>query len=77
MVRRLTLERPDPHPFKARDGRPIRWLAVSDDPDPALDHAINRADIGAFIPEGARDLHGIIAQHGPVIARERDGGNNW
>jgi hypothetical protein len=57
MVRRLTLEWPDPHPFKARDGRPIRWLAVSDDPDPALDHAVNRADIGALdAVVGAGDL---------------------
>jgi hypothetical protein len=42
MVRRLRIEWPDPRPFAARDGRPIRWLAVSDDPDPVLGHASNR-----------------------------------
>ena len=46
MVRRLILPWPDPRPFAARGGRPIRWLAVSDDPDPALGHAKNRADLG-------------------------------
>ncbi|MEO5884411.1 MAG: metallophosphoesterase [Candidatus Limnocylindrales bacterium] len=46
MVRRLTLTWPDARPFRARDGRPIRWLAVSDDPDPALGHAGNRTDLG-------------------------------
>jgi hypothetical protein len=48
MVRRLTVTWPDPRPFQARDGRPIRWLAVSDDPDPALDHATNRTDLGVL-----------------------------
>ena len=57
MVRRLTLEWPDPAPFAGRGGRPIRWLAVSDDRDPALDHASNRADIGAVDAiVGAGDL---------------------
>lgn len=46
MVRRLTLTWPDAGPFAERDGRPIRWLAISDDPDPALDHAENRAGLG-------------------------------
>ncbi|MEX1172487.1 MAG: metallophosphoesterase [Chloroflexota bacterium] len=46
MVRRLSLTWPDPWPFRARDGRPIRWLAVSDDQDPALAHAANRDDLG-------------------------------
>lgn len=48
MVRRLTVTWPDARPFEGREGRPIRWLAVSDDPDPALDHATNRADLGTI-----------------------------
>jgi hypothetical protein len=46
MTRRLTVAWPDRHPFDVRDGAPIRLLAVSDDPDPALDHAVNREAIG-------------------------------
>lgn len=45
MVRRLTLRWPDARPFASRGGRPIHWLAVSDEPDPALDHERNRADL--------------------------------
>ena len=30
MIRRLRVEWPEPEPFTAREGRPIRWLAVSD-----------------------------------------------
>lgn len=57
MVRRLTVDWPDPRPFADRGGRPIRWLAVSDDPDPALDHAVNRANLGAIdVIVGAGDL---------------------
>jgi hypothetical protein len=40
---RLRLPWPDPRPFAGRDGRPIRLLAVSDDPDPSLDAASTRA----------------------------------
>ena len=46
MTRRLTVVWPDREPFAARDGAPIRLLAVSDAPDPALDHAVNREAIG-------------------------------
>jgi uncharacterized protein len=57
LVRRLTVDWPDARPFAARGGRPIRWLAVSDDRDPALDHATNRAAIGAIDAiVGAGDL---------------------
>jgi hypothetical protein len=57
MVRRLTVEWPDRRPFEARAGRPIRWLAVSDDPDPALDHETNRRDLGTIdAVVGAGDL---------------------
>jgi uncharacterized protein len=46
VTRRLSVVWPDARPFEARDGKPIRLLAVSDDVDPALDHQINREQIG-------------------------------
>jgi hypothetical protein len=46
MTRTLTVVWPDPRPFVARDGAPIRLLAVSDAPDPALDYVANRDAIG-------------------------------
>ncbi|TME09034.1 MAG: hypothetical protein E6I65_11960 [Chloroflexi bacterium] len=46
MTRRLSLVWPDPRPFAARDGRPIRILAASDEHDPALDFAPNREALG-------------------------------
>ena len=48
MTRSLTVVWPDPRPFAARDGAPIRLLAVSDAPDPALDHAVNRDALGTI-----------------------------
>lgn len=57
MTDRLTLPWPDPAPFVARDGRPIRILAVSDEPDPTLDSAVTRERIGAVdMVIGAGDL---------------------
>ena len=57
MIRRLRIEWPDPRPFQARGGRPIRWLAVSDDEEPAFDEAVNRDDLGALDAiVGAGDL---------------------
>lgn len=46
MTRRLQVVWPDRRPFEARNGEPIRLLAVSDHVDPALEHAINREAIG-------------------------------
>lgn len=46
MTRRLTVVWPDHRPFADRDGAPVRLLAVSDDVDPALDHAVNRDALG-------------------------------
>ena len=46
MTRRLSVEWPDRRPFATRGGSPIRLLAASDEPDPALDHAINREQLG-------------------------------
>ena len=57
MTDRLTLPWPDPAPFVTRGGRPIRILAVSDEPDPSLDSAVTRERIGAVdMVIGAGDL---------------------
>lgn len=42
MTQRLALTWPDPAPFAERGGRPIRLLAISDEPDPTLDSAASR-----------------------------------
>ncbi|MGI8998964.1 MAG: metallophosphoesterase family protein [Candidatus Limnocylindria bacterium] len=57
MTDRLTVTWPDPLPFARRDGRPIRILAVSDEPDPTLDSVITRERIGDVdLIVGAGDL---------------------
>jgi hypothetical protein len=57
MTRRLSLTWPDPEPFLTRDHRPIRILAASDEDDPALDFAGNRAALGHVdLVVGAGDL---------------------
>ena len=57
MTDRLTLPWPDAAAFGDRDGRPIRLLAVSDEPDPSLDSAVTRARIGPVdLVVGAGDL---------------------
>ena len=57
MTDRLTVPWPDPLPFVGRDGRPIRILAVSDEPDLTLDSSINRERIGSVdLIVGAGDL---------------------
>jgi hypothetical protein len=43
VIRRLTVPWPDPAPFRDRDGRSVRLLAVSDQREPALESATNRA----------------------------------
>ncbi len=57
MTDRLRLRWPDPAPFVERRGRPIRVLAISDEPDPSLDSPATREGIGPvdFII-GAGDL---------------------
>lgn len=86
MVRRLTVDWPDPRPFAGRTGRPIRWLAVSDDPDPALDHATNRAALGVLDAiVGAGDLEpdylGFLADAFSVqlafVRGNHDHGGRW
>ena len=46
MIRRFRLVWPDRRPFAGRDGRPIRLLAASDEPDPALEYEVNRLALG-------------------------------
>jgi hypothetical protein len=57
MTRRLEIPWPDPRPFLRRGGRPIRLLAASDEPDPGLDHAANRAALAPIdLVVGCGDL---------------------
>lgn len=86
MVRRLGLVWPDAAPFAAREGRPIRWLAVSDDPDPALTHATNRTELGPLDAiVGCGDLEpdylGFLADafHVPLayVRGNHDRGGRW
>jgi len=46
VIRRIQVVWPDERPFAGRRGRPVRFLAVSDEPDPALEHAVNRDALG-------------------------------
>lgn len=57
MIRRLRIDWPDARPFVARDGRTIRWLAVSDDEERGFDYERNRDELGAIDAViGAGDL---------------------
>jgi len=83
---RLRLHWPDRAPFAGRDGRPIRVLAVSDEPDPSLDSAGTREAVGPvdFIV-GAGDLQPEYllfvadAFHAPLryIRGNHDVGSAW
>jgi uncharacterized protein len=86
MTRRLTVKWPDPEAFAARGGAPIRLLAVSDAPDPALEHEVNREALGhldAIV--GCGDLEpsylGFLADafHVPVayVRGNHDRGGRW
>ena len=46
MIKRLEIVWPDPRPFAGRGGRPIRFLAASDEPEPALREEMNRDALG-------------------------------
>ncbi len=46
MTRTLSVVWPDRRPFADRKGAPIRLLAVSDIPDPALEYETNRVGLG-------------------------------
>ncbi len=57
MTERLTVRWPDPRPFAEAAGRPIRILAVSDEPDLSMDSATTRERIGRVdLIIGAGDL---------------------
>lgn len=86
MTDRLSVRWPDPLPFIRRNGRPIRILAVSDEPDPTLDSAVTRERIGAVdLIIGAGDLEtdylAFVADafHAPLryIRGNHDAGAAW
>ena len=86
MTNRLTLTWPDPLPFLARDGRPIRLLAISDEPDESLESAASRAGLGPVdLIVGAGDLEpdylSFVADafHAPLryIRGNHDDGPAW
>lgn len=57
MIRRYRVRWPDPRPFRARPGRPIRLLAASDEQDAALDVSANREALGPIdLVVGCGDL---------------------
>jgi hypothetical protein len=57
VTNRLSIAWPDPVPFLIRGGRPIRMLAISDEPDPTLESAASRDGLGPIdLIVGAGDL---------------------
>lgn len=86
MTDRLRVRWPDQAPFARREGRPIRILAVSDEPEPALDDARTREGLGPIdLVVGAGDLEpdylGFVtdAFHAPLryIRGNHDVGSAW
>jgi hypothetical protein len=86
VIRRLRVEWPDAAPFRSRGGRPIRWLAVSDDEEPALSFELNRQELGPLDAiVGAGDLQpdylGFLADafRAPLayVRGNHDVGPNW
>ena len=86
MTDRLRLRWPDPRPFANRDSRPIRILAVSDEPDPTLDSAVTRERLGKVdLVVGAGDLEpdylSFVADafHAPLryVRGNHDVGPTW
>jgi uncharacterized protein len=83
---RLRVRWPDPTPFAGRHGRPIRILAVSDEPDPSLDSPATREGLGRIdLILGAGDLDpgylGFVtdAFHAPLryVRGNHDVGAAW
>jgi hypothetical protein len=83
---RLRVRWPDPTPFVGRDQRPIRLLAVSDEPDPSLDAPATREGLGEVdLIVGAGDLDpgylGFLADafHAPLryVRGNHDVGAAW
>jgi hypothetical protein len=86
MTDRLRLVWPDPRPFAASNGQPIRLLAVSDEVDPSLDSATTRQRMGPIdMVLGAGDLEppylGFLADafHVPLlyVRGNHDVGGAW
>ena len=86
MTDRLRVRWPDPTAFEGRDRRPIRILAVSDEPDASLDSVATREGIGKIdLIIGAGDLEpdylGFVADafHAPLryIRGNHDVGPAW
>lgn len=86
MTDRLRVRWPDPRLFQGRDGRPIRILAVSDEPDPSLDSSATRQGLGKIdLIVGAGDLEpdylGFVtdAFHAPLryVRGNHDVGAAW
>lgn len=86
MIRRLTIPWPDDRPFRARDGRPIRYLAVSDEREPSLEVEANRAAIApidAVVGCGDLDPRWLAfladAFHAPLayVRGNHDHGGDW
>jgi uncharacterized protein len=86
MTRRFRLTWPDRRPFLGRDARPIRFLAASDEPDPALEHEVNRTALGpidAVIGCGDLEPHWLAfladAFHAPLVyvRGNHDRGGAW
>lgn len=86
MTDRLRVRWPDPAPFRARDGRPIRILAISDEPDPSLDSEATRAGLRPVdLIVGAGDLQpeylSFVADafHAPLryVRGNHDVGSAW
>lgn len=86
MTDRLRVRWPDPRPFVDRGRRPIRILAVSDEPDPTLDSPATREGLGSVdLVIGAGDLEpeylGFVtdAVHAPLryVRGNHDVGSAW
>jgi len=86
MTDRLRVRWPDPRPFVGRGGRPIRALAISDEPDPSLESAATREGLGRIdLIIGAGDLEpeylGFVtdAFHAPLcyVRGNHDVGAAW
>lgn len=86
MTDRLRIRWPDPRPFARRDGRSIRILAVSDEPEASLDSPANRDRLAPVdLVVGAGDLQpdylGFVtdAFHAPLryVRGNHDVGSAW
>lgn len=86
MTRRISLDWPDPTPFRDRGGAPIRILAVSDQMDPVLADARNRRTFGTIdLIVGCGDLAGedlafvVDAINAPLlyVRGNHDGDERW